>query len=270
MSGSQNPWRVLLSTRWIFGHILAGGLIVLFVVCGFWQLDRLQQKRDSNEIRLEREQLPPLRPGDLAADTQLLGDAAMGAELDLRHASVTGTYEPEDELLLRSRSWNGQPGWHVLTPLLLADGSRLLVDRGWVPYDMDEVPVAPAAPPAGEVSLTGVLRASQTPPEGISASFAPRDPEDGILRAAWYVDTERLARLQLPGLLPAAWLSLVEQSPAQPDMLPQPPELEPLDEGPHFGYAMQWFAFGLVGIIGYWFLMRKVLKEAAAGEANRG
>src|SRR5690606_658236 len=132
------------------------------------------------------------------------------------------TYRVQDELLLRSRSWNGQPGWHVLTPLELQDGALLLVDRGWVPYAMDRVPVAEAAPPSGSVTVTGVLRASQTPPSGSAAGLAPRDPAEGVLRAAWYVDLERLASQQLPGLLPGAWLLLREQEPAQTQELPYP------------------------------------------------
>src|SRR5690606_22162651 len=135
MESRPPAWRVLLSTRWIFGHLLALVLIVVFLFCAFWQLDRLEQKRAENEIRVERELLPPLTVGQDAAATALLADPENGSQLDLRHARATGSYQAEDELLLRSQSWNGQPGWHVLTPLLLADGSRLLVDRGWVPYE---------------------------------------------------------------------------------------------------------------------------------------
>lgn len=266
MGREPAPWRVLLSTRWILGHLLALSLVTLFALAGFWQLDRLEQKRASNEVRIEREQLPPLQPGLVAADTALLADVANAAELDLRHATASGVFQPEDELLLRSRSWNGQPGWHVLTPLLLADGSRLLVDRGWVPYELDVAPVAEAAPPAGEVEVTGVLRARQSSPTGLAASFAPRDPEEGTLAAAWYVDTLRLSQGQLPGLLPAAWLSLSGQLPEQAGELPRLPLVEPLDEGPHFGYALQWFSFAAVGVIGYWFLMRKVLRDAATAQ----
>lgn len=266
----SGTWRVLLSTRWIFGHLLALVLIVAFISFGFWQLDRLDQKRAENAVRLEREALPPLQLSGGSADTVLLADAGNAAGLDLRHAEATGTFLPDSELLLRSRSWNGQPGWHVLTPLELSDGQQLLIDRGWVPYDHDTVPVLPATPPEGQVTVSGVLRATQRPPSGIGASFAPRNPEGSEpLRATWYVDLERLSVLQLPELLPAAWLLLQEQSPAQPGELPRPGFIEELDEGPHLGYALQWFSFAAVGIIGYALLMRRVLRDAArAGAAQ--
>lgn len=266
----SGTWRVLLSTRWIFGHLLALVLIAAFIAFGFWQLDRLGQKRAANEVQIERQALPPLQLAAGSADTGLLLGVDNAASLDLRHAEATGTYLPEAELLLRSRSWNGQPGWHVLTPLQLDGGRQLLVDRGWVPYDHDTVPVLPATPPDGQVTVSGVLRATERPPSGIGASFAPRNPEGTeALRATWYVDLERLAASQLPDLLPAAWLLLQEQSPAQSSELPRPGFIEEPDEGPHLGYALQWFSFAAVGIIGYALLMRRVLRDAArAGAAQ--
>src|SRR5690606_2398291 len=131
-----------------------------------------------NAIRVEREAQDPLvlGAGGIDGDVLLLADAAMAGQLARRHAVATGVYEPADELLLRSKSYAGSAGWHVLTPLRLEDGSRLLVDRGWVPYELDEAPVAVAAPPQGTVTVSGFLQASQTPPSGAGASFAPRDP----------------------------------------------------------------------------------------------
>lgn len=259
-----SPARLLLSTRWIFGHLLALTLVVAFIFFGFWQLDRLEQTRAENAVRLSREALEPLVIGGASETSPLLLDADAGQELDLRSAAATGVYEPGDELLLRSRSLNGRPGWHVLTPLALSDGSRLLVDRGWVPYEHDSVPVTAAPPPEGTVTVSGVLRASERPPEGAGASFAPRNPTGtGYLEATWYVDLERLAVSQLPGLLQGAWLLLEQEEPSRPGELPIPGTLPEMDEGPHFGYALQWFSFAAVGIIGYAFLMRKVLRDHA-------
>ncbi len=265
--GPQNaPWRVLLSTRWMFGHLLALTLVTIFIIAGFWQLNRLQEVRAGNAVALERADMQPLTISDSGAHSALLSAGAGAAELELRRAVATGSYEPESELLLRSRSWNGQPGWHLLTPLRLADGSLLLVNRGWVPYDQDTVPVSIAAPPEGTVTVSGVLRASQIPPAGFAASFAPRDPAEGVLSAAWYIDLERLGELQLPGLLPGAWLLLQEQNPVSEAELPMLVQPAAIDDGPHLGYAIQWFAFAAVGIIGYALLMRKLLSDTAKNQ----
>lgn len=266
-ASQQAPWRVLVSTRWLFGHLLALSLVTLFIIAGFWQLNRLQAVRADNEVAYEQAALSPLPIDGSSADAALLSVAAGAAELELRPAVASGVFEPESELLLRSRSWNGQPGWHVLTPLRLEDDTLLLVNRGWVPYDHDTVPVKAAPPPEGPVTVTGIMRASQVPPTGAGAAFAPRDPAEGPLAAAWYVDLERFAAGQLPGLLPGAWLLLQEQSPAQAGELPVLAQPAAIDEGPHLGYAIQWFSFAAVGIIGYTLLMRKLLRDTARSQA---
>ena len=65
-----------------------------------------------------------------------------------------GIFDPGEEVLVRSQVHDGIAGWHVITPLVLADGRAVLVNRGWVPLEMDAVPV-PAAPPSGQVTVTG-------------------------------------------------------------------------------------------------------------------
>src|SRR5690606_20888292 len=114
--------------------------------------------------------------------------------LDFLPVVATGTYDPQDEVLLRGRSLDGQPGYHVLTPLVLdatagaLAGRALLVERGWVPYDMDRVPVEAALPPAGSVTVRGarpgrvrahadVLRRRRAPAAAESPRAAARLPD---------------------------------------------------------------------------------------------
>src|SRR5690606_5359033 len=123
---------------------------------------------------------------------------------------------------LRGRSLGGQPGFNVLTPLVLAAASgggqesaprAMLVERGWVPYDHDEVPVVDALPPSGTVEVAGRLRAPDSRPEGTGGRFSPRDPATGRLTQTYYVDVERLAR-QMPFELVGAYLQQTASSPA--------------------------------------------------------
>ncbi len=264
----------LLSWHWIAGHALAATLVTVFMIAGFWQLERLEQQREINSVRIAREAMEPLRFGADPAASLLADDPATADGLTRRHAVATGEYVHDMEILRRSRTYGGAAGWHVLTPLSLEGGEMLLIDRGWVPYDQDSPPVEIAAPPAGTVTVTGHLEATMTPPVGFGASFAPRDPESGPVRATFYVDLPRLEREQMPGLLRGAWLQLHEQEPAQAGDFPLPAMQEAeLDEGPHLGYAFQWFSFAAVGIVGYWFLMRRVLaeeKQARDGKGERG
>ena len=63
------------------------------------------------------------------------------------------------QVLIRNRSYQGQPGFHVVTPLQLADGRALLVNRGWIPLTEDGSTPTPPAPPSGPVVVTGRARA---------------------------------------------------------------------------------------------------------------
>jgi surfeit locus 1 family protein len=247
--------RVLLTPKWMLGHVLALSLVVLFVNLGLWQLQRLDQRVDRNTLIAARmaEEPRPL--------SQLREEFGKEPEdLAYRRALAEGRYEPAGEILLRSRSRDGTAGWHVLTPLIAESGRALLVDRGWVPYSLDDPPIEGAAPPTGTVSVEGFVRAEQDPPEGRLARFAPRDPPEGPLRTAFYVDVERLAA-QLPYPLEPVYLELIRQQPAAEARYPLPPEPPDLDRGTHLSYALQWFSFALIGAVGYLLLLRHTARS---------
>jgi surfeit locus 1 family protein len=246
--------QTLLRPRWLLGHVLALGLVLLFVNFGFWQLRRLQVRQAENALIARRLAAEPIPLAEL-----LEGGPSEPEELAYRRATATGTYDVSGEVLLRSRSRQGQAGWHVLTPLVQESGRALLVDRGWVPYMVDEPPVEEAAPPEGTVRVEGMLRAEQDPPEGWPARFAPRDPAEGALRSAYYVDVERLAP-QIPYPLEPVYLELSRQTPEGDGSFPLPPEPPEREQGSHLSYALQWFSFALIGAVGYALLLRRTAR----------
>ncbi|MFO7546318.1 MAG: SURF1 family protein [Trueperaceae bacterium] len=270
--------RVLLRPRWTFGHLLALVLVVAFVNFGFWQLRRLASVRERITIIEARAAEAPMALDqaldealDEAVASDTPGDEAGEAAPfpEYRNVVVTGTFDPEHEVLLRGRSANGQPGFHLLTPLAIAEagewsGSAVLVERGWVPYDHDSVPVSDAPPPSGTVTVTGELRAPQRPPTDAWAVLAPRDPPDGKLTQSFYADVTRL-QPQMPYPLVPAWITLRSSTPPHPSGLPVPVPEHALDEGPHLGYAIQWFAFAVVGVVGYALLLRATLRREQRG-----
>ncbi len=249
---------LMLRGRWIAGHLLALVLVVAFVNLGFWQLRRLHHRREVNAVIDARSHLPPER---------LATALTPGEEpREFLPVSVTGVYDPEHEVLLRGRSLGGMPGFNLLTPLVLDasagvwEGRAILVERGWVPYEADSVPVTAALPPAGTVTLAGELHAPQAPPTGAMASLTAHDPPKGPLVQSFYVDVARLAP-QMPYELVPAYLILRQQPPTGPLSLPEALPLPETGEGPHLGYAIQWFGMALVGIVGYFFLVRSTLKQ---------
>lgn len=249
--------------RWLFGHLFALILIALFVNLGVWQLRRLAEREAYNtrlESRLTAEPQPfaqLIRQFSLDAPAEAQNSAVH------RRVSATGRFDNAHEVLLRSRAQAGQPGYHVLTPLHLDGGRALLVDRGWVPFDLDEPPVRPAAPPAKPVTVTGYLQPAQVPVSGGllgALGLIQKDPAEGLLEAVFYVNPARIGR-QLPYRLEPVFLELSTQTPAQPGRLPVPPEAPDLTRGSHLSYALQWFSFALIGAVGYVMLLRSTARE---------
>jgi surfeit locus 1 family protein len=242
--------RFVFTPRWIalllFVLLVAGVCIRL----GIWQLDRLDQRRTFNAqvtSGLAAEPVPldaVLPPG---RDPDGL-DA-----LAYRRVEVTGTYDPAHEVLLFGRALDGEPGHHVLTPLVTADGRAVIVDRGWVPYELDTPPVEPAAPPAGEITVDGFLLLPGEPTDEV------RRGADGRLLTVTSVDVALVGE-ELPSVAPMA-VQLQTQDPAQPGDLPRlvgPPELS---EGPHLSYAVQWFCFAAIALVGYVVLVRREVRD---------
>jgi len=237
--------RFLLKPRWIALGLFAIVMTSLCVRLGFWQLDRLHGRRYYNALFRQGMAMTP-EPIEHLVDA----DAGSGVSLLYRQAEATGTYDPAHEVILYGRSHNEEPGNHVLTPLRLPDGRAVLVDRGWVPFEMNTPPVSAAAPPSGTVTVTGLLAPSE--PGG--------SPQTQATTTFTVVDLGQIGRQLRYTLLPY-YLQLQQQSPAQDGALPIPPPPPTLDEGPHKGYALQWFSFATIAGLGYLLLVVREVRE---------
>ena len=245
--------RVLLTPRMVVLHVLVLAVVLVLARLGFWQLDRHDEAVERSQARALNE---AAGPDDVARilDGVTLDDTEEIAFAEWRDAIAEGTYRPEDEVLQRGRSFAGQTGYDVLTPLDLEDGSTLLVRRGWVPFDNDlRPPVAAAAPPEGPVFLLGVLERSVPQP---TSGIAQRDPDEGELEIIFNADLERLAP-QLGGDVLPMVLRLTDQQPQQSGDLPVPQQVPPADNGPHLNYAIQWFSFTVLAIGFYALWLRR-------------
>lgn len=241
--------RFLLSPKWVTGHILILALGVTFVTLGFWQLDRWSERRLSNSINAARYQAAPTPLLEL-----LTGAGDDVASLEYRRAIVTGEFAPGEEVLLRSKVRDTRAGFDVITPLVLAGDDVVLVDRGWVPLEFDTVPVVAASPPSGETTTEGLVRLTEPRTGGGHDDFA-RGAAVTISR----VDIPALDP-QISGTLLPVYIELIGE--VGPTVLPVP-SLSPdfTDEGPHRDYALQWFGFALVAVLGYGLLIRRALRR---------
>jgi surfeit locus 1 family protein len=254
-----SPARQLLRPRALVWHLLVLAVVAVLVSFGQWQLDRLEQVRTTN-ARLE--QRAASEPVDLP--TLLAEVGADPAALEFRRVRVTGTFRPEEEVLQRNRIQRGLQGLDVLTPLDLGDGTTLLVRRGWVPTTMDTPPVTEAPPPAGTVTVTGILERSVDQP-----TFGARDADEGVLARVFHPDTSRLDRQMTGALLPVV-LRMDALPGAGPTTLPAAPEAPGLDEGSHLSYAAQWHLFALLALGAYVFWWRSRLRRTTADVAPIG
>lgn len=221
---------------------------VVFVSLGFWQLRRLDERQLENAVAESRFSAPPEE-----LEVLLAGAGDDYESLRYRRATVTGVYDVDHEVLTRNQVYRETAGFHVVDPLVLEDGVAVLANRGWVPLAFDEPPIQQALPPDGRVEIQGWISPSQTRP-----ALGPTDPVDGDLAVMSRVDIGRIQE-QTPYELEPVYLVLIgEQTDNLPVPLPQP-ELN--EEGNHLAYAIQWFGFALIGLVGYGFLIRKNLSK---------
>lgn len=236
----------LLRPRALLAHLLVLAVAATCVALGLWQLDRLGELQASNALATARMDDPS---ADLAALADPAGTAVVDEEaLEFRRVAVRGTFRPDQEVLQRGQQhpFSGQAGFHVLTPLELAHGGVVLVRRGWVPATLSEPPVAEAAPPAGEVTVEGVLERPVGQP-----GFGPQDPPEGHLERMFHTDTARLDGQVDGALFPMVLRIDAEPPAASVSELPVTVGPPVLDERNHFSYAMQWFAFATLAVITY-------------------
>lgn len=232
---------------------VAAGLFVVLVasICvrlGFWQLDRLQQRRAANEALAAGLALPPLELRGAVIDSII----AEPERYHHRRAVVRGRYEAAGTALLRGRSRGGRPGVELLQ-LFALDGhdTSLLVNRGWIPADdgMTADPRPYAA--VGEDTIEGVLLPLATTGTGETAVAASGDGfsvptlQRVSVLAYGAITSAELLPIQLQRSLDG------EDASGLPAAAP-PPEF---DDGPHLGYAIQWFSFATIAVVGFLLLV---------------
>lgn len=250
-------YRFLLKPRWILSHLFVLGMCVVMIAMGLWQLRRLDEKRVDND-RISAAMSETAQPIAAVLPAGANSTPAQVAAAEYRPVVVVGTYRTDEQVLIMNRTLEGAPGYWVVTPLVQADGTAVAVLRGWIPFSYTSDGASDDyAPPAGPVAVQGIVRQSQV--RSTSALVSPRDPSEGTLRELARLDVARLAQ-QIDEPIVPAYVALVAQDPASGE-LPVPIGLPELSEGPHLGYAAQWFAFVVLTLVVYPLLLRRVARR---------
>ena len=233
--------RRLLGPAWILSHLAVLVLLVATINLGFWQLRRLDERRHHND-RVETQ----VRWDPVPVATAFGADHPSG-DLWYRPVVAAGTFDPAREVQVANRPREGVPGVEVVTLIILADpsGTAVAVNRGFIPLAVraNADPMS-WAPPPGPVEVVGLAMA------GRSGGHVSGDEVDRI-------DLDLLTKRWGLGLLPA----YVQAAPDGTDGWPLPLPTPDLGAGPHLSYAVQWFIFTLIGLVGYPLVLARVARD---------
>ena len=218
-----------MRSRWIFLTFA----LATAAICGrlgLWQLSRLSERRHDNAIARGALAEPPIT---------LPGGAS---PLPGRRIAATGSFDHDHELVLRGRAHDGAPGIEIATPLRLrGSDSALIVIRGFVPSDDAMSVDLSALREPGEQNVHGIAfavseEADSGAPVTHGGTTSWRRLDLGALRS----------RVPYPVHAVALWQQKETGMSGMPIRLGAPE----LSDGPHLNYAIQWFAFAAIFLVG--------------------
>ncbi|MFI3137995.1 MAG: SURF1 family protein [Methylococcaceae bacterium] len=220
-------------------------VLSLLISLGFWQLGRAEQKR---AFLLQQQQL--LTAGEVLLNANAADDISLW---QYRPVRVTGHYAGERQFLIDNQHVKGKVGYFVLTPLRIEGSDKaILVNRGWVPLNVDRS-ILPALPVNSDtVTVTG--RINHFPSVGVKLAGAE------IPTATWPSVVQVVDASVLAGKLGFSLFSFqIELDPDKPDgylrdwqsITIMPPEK-------HIAYAVQWFGLALTfSLLFFWLTYKK-------------
>lgn len=217
----------------VIGLVTAVGCVRL----GLWQLDRRAERRAHNEIVRARSEAPP---------TTLARLGLPDDSLRYRRVQVRGQWDYNHEIALTGRSRSGSPGVNILTPLI-PNGidHAVLVNRGWA-YAPDAATIDFERHREND-TVTFVGFVELFPPE----SDSDRDPRSTRSERTWHrLDTTALLRTLPYQLEPYYVVALADSGAVQSADRPIRLEIPEVGAGPHLSYAVQWFSFGTIALVG--------------------
>jgi surfeit locus 1 family protein len=198
-----------------------------------WQVDRLQWKTAMIEERQARLAGEPIALPPVGADV---------ASLEFRRVMIAGTFLHEREMLLGARSLNGNVGYQVVTPMTLATGGTVLVNRGWIPARAKAPSARAAGQVSGDVGIEGVIRLPKT--------RAWMQPENEPRSGQWfYVDVAAMARAA--GIDARQDLYVEAGSAENPGGLPIGGQTRINLPNDHLQYAITWALLAIILMVIY-------------------
>ena len=212
-------------------------VLLLLLALGFWQLDRARQKEDLKSAFTFSSMQPSvplsaLDPGDSASR--------------YRRVTVSGHYDSNHQILLDNQIYQGQPGYHVFTPLKRSHGLAILVNRGWVPLGESRQHLPVIEVTGASLGIEGHLAQPANPGLRLGEPMAGQTTWPMVVQ---YLDLAAVTKQLGYPVLPA----VLNLDPRSQHGYERHWQLNFTGFGPerHRGYAVQWFALALTLIIIY-------------------
>jgi cytochrome oxidase assembly protein ShyY1 len=225
--------------------------VALFVLAGNWQRDRMHAKQELRERYDAASMAQPVAMPDPGADW---------APLRYQPVVAHGEFDASRQILIDNRVHDGQVGYDVVAPLMLDDGRRVLVKRGWIAQLASRATLPDVAPPAGHVELRGRINI----PSGGYFELSST-PSHGVV---WqHLDPRRFSQVTGVAVLPA----VIEQTVAanQGDMLVRDWPAPDFGVEQHRIYMAQWYAFAALAMALWLYFATRALTRRS-NEARDG
>lgn len=240
---------LLFGRRWWWKTLIVLLAMAAMAALGLWQLDRLDQRRAFNQQR---------SVALAAAPIELTGAPLPPGDLRDRQAVAEGEYDYTRQVAIRNQNFQGQPGYHLVTPLRISGSdAAVLVNRGWIPVDEADTSTWRKLDEQQSGPKFGILQPTRRRPDGTVSAI----PQETI--AGWYrLDIEAIGQTLPYQLLPVV-LQLKRGNSETPtaagsqsgfgsESLPHRIEADlSFSEGNHFSYALQWFGFAIIAAVVY-------------------
>ena len=260
MTRARELARTLFSRRWWWVTLLVLATMAVLARLGVWQLDRLEERRAANAQLAAALALPPILLNDELAGYAAAAPDDVAEDLANRDVRLVGAYDYDQQRILKLQSWNGQPGVHLITPLLLEGVAgdaglpqTVLIDRGWIP-DSEREAGNPFAAEVGIVTVDGYVALTETISRQTAEAVVPVTPGDELFR----VDIEAIQE-EMPYRLAPFYVKVAPPAGVDETLPIEVSKEVDLSEGPHLSYAMQWFIFCAGLGIGYLVLVNRSL-----------
>ncbi|HEX8990783.1 MAG TPA: SURF1 family protein [Anaerolineales bacterium] len=239
----------LLRREWILFTLLVLAGAAVCIALGIWQLNRLRQRRASNAQVSTIQAMAPLELPAEAGSNDL-------TTMQYRRVNATGMFDGAHQVAILNHYNEGEYGYHLMTPLVMSGGDAILVDRGWIPPETNSSPASwHQYDVTSAVAVHGIIQLSAPAPVFGAATDPTLMPGQTGLDRWIHVNIPRLAQQVPYPLLPV----YIEPDPVPGATTPPIPSQDQpdLSDGPHLGYAVQWFGFATIMLVGYPFYVRR-------------